>query len=206
MLAFAAILCVGAGRWVAPARAADYVPGEVVVGYAPGQAGSSVAHAREMGVRAAPGALPGNSSSSTPSEQIIRVPAGRSVWQVIAKLRRQRGVLYAVPNYIAHTAGWIPNDPGIAHRAQGWELLQWNFLPGVGVDAPDAWSHMFAVHRPGGRGVVIAVLDTGVAYRDWNGSRSRPISRARTSSIRTTSSPATRSRSTARATARSSPG
>ena len=34
MLAFAAVLCVGASRWVAPARAADYVPGEVVVGYA----------------------------------------------------------------------------------------------------------------------------------------------------------------------------
>jgi serine protease len=77
-------------------------------------------------------------------------------------------VAYAVPDYIAHQAGgWIPNDPGAAHRKQGWQKLQWNFLPGVGVDAPAAWAHMFAVHRPGGRGVTIAVLDTGVAYRNW---------------------------------------
>ena len=75
---------------------------------------------------------------------------------------------YAVPDYIAHQAGgWIPNDRGNTRRAQGWQQLQWNFLPGVGVDAPAAWSHMFAVHRPGGRGVTVAVLDTGVAYRDW---------------------------------------
>jgi serine protease len=33
------------------------------------------------------------------------------------------------------------------------------------VDAPDAWDHLNAVGRPGGAGVVVAVLDTGVAYR-----------------------------------------
>src|SRR4030081_499665 len=33
---------------------------------------------------------------------------------------------------------------------------------------------MFAVHRPGGRGVVGAVLDTGVAYRDWRRVRRSP--------------------------------
>ena len=52
--------------------------------------------------------------------------------------------------------------------------MQWNFLPRVGVDAPDAWAHMFADHRPGGRGVVVAVLDTGVAYRNWDGFRKSP--------------------------------
>jgi serine protease len=33
---------------------------------------------------------------------------------------------------------------------------------------------MFARHRPGGRGVTIAVLDTGVAYRDWQQFREAP--------------------------------
>src|SRR5262249_50545763 len=61
----------------------------------------------------------------------------------------------------------IPNDRGNTSRLKGWRQLQWNFLPDVGVDAPAAWSHMFAVHRPGGRGVTVAVLDTGVAYRNW---------------------------------------
>jgi serine protease len=33
---------------------------------------------------------------------------------------------------------------------------------------------MFGVHRAGGRGVTIAVLDTGVAYRDWDRFRQSP--------------------------------
>jgi serine protease len=33
---------------------------------------------------------------------------------------------------------------------------------------------MFRVHRAGGRGVTIAVLDTGVAYRDWERFRQAP--------------------------------
>jgi serine protease len=199
MLAFAAVLCAGASRWTAPSRAAtptpasatarsrtpagtatparttappDYVPGEVLVGYAAGSgpAASEVAHAaRDMGVRAVPASAAGGALTSGAAEQIIHVPAGRSIWPVIAKLRRERGVQYAVPDYIAHAAGWIPDDPGKAHHPQGWEQLQWNFLAAAGVDAPTAWSHMFAVHRPGGKGVVIAVLDTGVAYRSWHG-------------------------------------
>jgi len=168
-LAFAAVLYVGASRWAAPARAADYVPGEILVGYGTSAAGAAVEHAaRELGVRAVP------ASASAPSEQTIHVPVGRSIWQVIARLRRQRGVRYAVPDYIAHAAGWIPDDPGNTRRRQGWQQMQWNFLAASGVDAPDAWSHMFAVHRPGGKGVVIAVLDTGVAYRNWKQFRRSP--------------------------------
>jgi serine protease len=168
-LVFAALLCAGAGGWASTARAADYVPGEVLVGYGTSAAGAAVEHAaREFGVRVVA------ASASAPSEQIVHVPAGRSIWQVIAKLRRQRGVLYAVPNYVAHAAGWIPNDPGNSHHLQGWQQLQWNFLAASGIDAPDAWSHMFAVHRPGGKGVVIAVLDTGVAYRNWKQFRKSP--------------------------------
>jgi serine protease len=174
MLVFALTFAAVVSRGAVPARAADYVPGEVVVGYAPAPtatAASAVAHvARTMGVRA----LSAGPSSDDPTERVVRVPRGESVWQVIARLRRQRGVAYAVPDYIAHAAGWIPNDPGTSHRPQGWQLLQWNFLPGAGIDAPDAWGHMFAAHRPGGRGVVIAVLDTGVAYRNWDGFRKSP--------------------------------
>jgi len=146
--------------------APDYVPGEVVVGYAP----TKIAHAtREIGT--AGSAI----ADGTEALQLVRVPKGRSIWQEIARLRRRPGVVYAVPDYVAHQAGgWIPKDPGNAHHPQGWQAMQWNFLPDVGIDAPDAWSHMFADHRPGGRGVVVAVLDTGVAYRDWEGFREAP--------------------------------
>ena len=52
--------------------------------------------------------------------------------------------------------------------------MQWNFLPTVGVDAPEAWGNLLADRHPGGRGVAIAILDTGVAYRDWRQFKQSP--------------------------------
>jgi serine protease len=157
------------------APAAEYVPGEVVVGYAPDRSGAAqLAHAtRAIGAREV--AEAGTAIDSGAGMQVLEVPKGQSVWHAIAQLRRRPGVLYAVPDYIAHQAGgWIPDDAGNTHHRQGWQAMQWNFLAGTGVDAPDAWAHMFADHHPGGRGVVIAVLDTGVAYRNWEQFRESP--------------------------------
>jgi serine protease len=72
------------------------------------------------------------------------------------------------------TSGYIPDDPGRAGVPGGWEFLQWNFLPGAGVDAPGAWANLRAEGHPGGRGVVVAILDTGVAYRRWGRFRRSP--------------------------------
>jgi serine protease len=67
----------------------------------------------------------------------------------------------AHPNPIAHAAAFVPNDPGFG---QGWAAAQWNFSGPNGVDAPDAWQHAIDAGRPGGKGVKIAVLDSGAAY------------------------------------------
>ncbi len=154
------------------ASAADYVPGEVVVGYSHQLAQATVQAniGRRMGIRQAAGA-----PAPAPREQVLKLPKGMSVRQALPRLRRQAGVAYAVPNYIAHTAGsWIPDDPGRGQLAQGWQQMQWNFLPGAGVNAPEAWSNLFAARRPGGRGVTVAILDTGVAYRDWKQFKKSP--------------------------------
>jgi serine protease len=185
-LTAAAVLLNGGPTRVAPARAVarrpdapaapDYVPGEVVVGYtATRSTTTQVAHATSaIGARGASGLATAGEAGAQAME-VLKLPRGRSVQQAIAQLRRRPGVAYAVPDYIAHQAGaWIPNDRGNTHRAQGWQSMQWNFLPGTGIDAPDAWAHMFGVHRPGGRGVLIAVLDTGVAYRNWGQFRKSP--------------------------------
>jgi serine protease len=181
LLATATLLAGGTAR-VAPALAVarrpakpaapDYVPGEVVVGYAADPTPTAqIAHATRD-ARTGSISTEENTSEDT---QVVKVPRGQTISQTIAQLRRRRGVLYAVPDYIAHQAGgWFPNDRGDTDHAHGWEALQWNFLAGTGVDAPDAWAHMFADHRPGGRGVVIAVLDTGVAYRNWEQFRESP--------------------------------
>ena len=149
------------------ARAADYAPHEVIVGYrAPGSAATAV----QADARSA-------ASSVRPrvSSRVVRVPPGESVATAIARLSRRPGVAYAKPDYIAHAAGsFIPDDPGRVHRDQGWQQTQWNLLPAAGVDAPAAWANLLRDRHPGGRGVTIAVLDTGVAYRNWQQYRESP--------------------------------
>jgi serine protease len=144
------------------AGAAGYVPHELIVGYRPGAPGAQTRAAEaHLGLRR-PVPAP------APRSRILRLPKDARVLAAAARLRREPGVAYAEPNYIAHTAGsFYPNDRGRANVGQGWEKLQWNMLPGAGVDAPRAWSNLLADHRPGGRGVVVAILDTGVAYRRW---------------------------------------
>jgi serine protease len=164
----AAVVAIGVGLPPAAARAADYVPGQVVVAYSPGPVATIAKEfAKRMGVRAA--------APAAPRVEVLRLARGVTVARALAKLRREPGVAYAVPNYLAHTAGsWLPDDPGRAHHPGGWEATQWNFLPTIGVNAPEAWGNLLADGKPGGRGVVIAVLDTGVAYRDWRQFRESP--------------------------------
>lgn len=174
LLAGAPQLGAGAGVADAAARAhnasqAAYVSHEVLVGYREGPvARVTTDFELRMGARAA-GPQP------SPRSTLLKLPRNESVSAAIARLRREPGVAYAEPNYIAHAADdWYPNDPGRAHRPQGWEQMQWNFLPLVGVDAPQAWANLRAVRRPGGHGVVVAILDTGVAYRNWGKFRKSP--------------------------------
>ncbi len=125
---------------IAPAGAAAqempaHVPGEVVVQY-----------------------------EGAPAPTVVPVATGDTVTGAASELNAQDNVTYAVPNVIAHASGFIPDDPGRGGRAN-WQRIQWNFLGSVGVNAPEAWSNLIAARRPGGRGVTVGVLDTGVAYR-----------------------------------------
>ncbi len=151
---------------VTSASAADYVPGEVVVGYSSASVPRGVAP--RLGIRSV-------AASPSPGVQVLQLDHGVSVSTAISRLRAEPGVTYAVPNFVAHAAGsWTPDDRGHTGSAGGWQALQWNFLAGTGVDAPAAWANLNADGRPGGRGVVVAVLDTGVAYRNWHQFRIAP--------------------------------
>ena len=100
----------------------------------------------------------------------------------------------------------IPNDPGRAGVPGGWEQMQWNFAGPFGVNAPAAWANLAAVGRPGGQGVIVAVLDTGVAYADHGRFRRSPDFSARQFVRGTTSSTTPPTRTTTTATAPTSPG
>src|SRR3954451_7621646 len=75
---------------------------------------------------------------------------------------------------LAHAAEGIPNDPRPPSNPMGWQAGQWNFAGPFGVNAQTAWNNLAAGGRPGGLGVVVAVLDTGVAYADHGRYRRSP--------------------------------
>jgi serine protease len=161
LLAAAATLALhGAPATAAPAAspggaAPAYAPGEVVVGYAPGAAQDAVAASVGAQVGGAPALR----------TRVLHVEPGH-VRATVAKLRRTPGVAFAAPNPIAHASAALPlpDDPGLTGYPGGLAALQWNFFGAFGVNALEAWGNL-AGSAPGGRGVRIAVLDTGVAYR-----------------------------------------
>ena len=122
----------------------------------------------------------------------LALPAGAGVRETAAALRDNPRVAYAEPDYVAtasaaeaEPAFVLPNDPGTldgaseaAASAGDWTFKQWNFLPSEaegtarltvspgGIDAVGAWRNLAELGRPGAEGVTVAVLDTGIAYRD----------------------------------------
>lgn len=106
---------------------------------------------------------------------------------VAERIEDSPGVRYAIPNYVASTSGWMPNDPGVHPQRKGqpagWRSKQWNFLPCLslchsslpsdrpqsrgGMNVIRAWNHLRRAGRPGANGIRVAVLDTGIAYRDY---------------------------------------
>ncbi len=157
------------GTQAVPPIAAPYVPGRVVVGYAARPVPTLVhAMARRAGIAAAVAA-------PSPNVRVLKLGRGVSVAHAIAGLRGEPDVAYAVPDYIARAAGgFVPDDRGRSRSRGGWEALQWNFLASTGVNAPQAWANLIAAHHPGGRGATVAILDTGIAYRNWRQYRISP--------------------------------
>jgi serine protease len=133
----------------AGARAGDYVPDEVIVRYAEGTGGGVAAQvAEEAGTEAVAG-LPGH------SEQ-LKIEDGDSVRETIAELTGDPNVVYAVPNWRAHAAAEAPNDPGFRY--------QWNLWGTYGINVVEAWTLAEGLGAPAGRGALVAVLDSGVAF------------------------------------------
>jgi serine protease len=153
LLAAAAVASPAAAAPPAPAALEQAVPGEILV--------------RERG---------------EPRERVVRLEPGEQPAEAIAELEADPEIAWASPNAIARIAGG-PRDPGRAGVRGGWRRDQWNLLkpspPGqrcrpaapCGINALGArkllreYGFRDGRDRDGSRGLKVAVIDTGVAYR-----------------------------------------
>lgn len=125
----------------------------------------------------------------------VGLPRGAGVLATARALRAKPQVEYAEPNYAATAsdAGLEPFDPddpgtlevlpGTPPTPGGWAQKQWDFLPYTGtgttklptspggMNVVGAWANLIADGRPGGQGIRVAVLDSGIAYRDYGNGR-----------------------------------
>jgi serine protease len=160
----AAALAAGAGS-AAAAEPGVYASDRVVLHLAAKATRDSAHAARSAGA----------AGSAAGTTRVLRVRRGESVTAALHRLRGQRGVQWVVPDYIAHASGeLVPNDRGTGSAAGDWRQLQWNFFGPFSVNAPEAWANVAADGAPGGTGVRVAVLDTGVAYANRGPFRRSP--------------------------------
>ncbi len=126
-----------------------FVPGEVLVKFREGIDEGQVA-----GLRNGLGAKAVGLGVLSKVER-WSVSNSRTVEEWVALLQRDPLVEFAEPNYYAYSS-MVPNDPGFG--------LQWNLDNVVygGIHAKTAWDL-----ETGDSSVVVAVVDTGVAYQDY---------------------------------------
>jgi serine protease len=108
---------------------------------------------------------------------VARLGAGADAASAARTLRARRPVAWAAPAYRARVADFTPNDTGQTARtaaAGAWTQKQWDLTSAFGIRAPEAWALAAQTGDPGGKGVTVAVLDTGVAYANRGPYRRSP--------------------------------
>ncbi len=127
-------------------RSEKYVPGEILVKFKPGLSDKEVSNINsgyETSVVY---------TSPYAGFKTLKVPKTKTVEEMAEIYSKNPNVEYAVPNYLMY-ATMIPNDPYYTGELNN----QWNFKGGNGINVEPAWDISI------GSGVVVAVLDTGVA-------------------------------------------
>ena len=91
----------------------------------------------------------------------LGIPKGRSITDMVEVYSRNPNVEYAQPNSIC----WAVMTPNDSHYSYQWHLYNTEY---GGINMESAWD------LSTGAGVVVAVLDTGVAYEDYDDYRQAP--------------------------------
>jgi serine protease len=165
-LALLAAAAPAAGASPPPQIARD----ELVVRFAPGTS----AAARAKVARAAGAATIRHIVGTS---WLLRARRGQGLRATPRALERRAAVVSATPNYRARIAAFAPNDTGVAAAAGApgaWSQQQWDLVGPFGVNVGGAWDIAEQSGAPGGSGVRVAVVDTGVAYANRGPLRRSP--------------------------------
>ena len=117
--------------------------------------------------------------SMLPPRRVILLPALAVAFASVALLPAAAS---AAGHRLLARAAYVPNDSGIAAAAAtaGWATVQWELNGPFGINAPQAWSQASRLGGSGGKGITIAVLDSGIAYAHRGRYRPSPdLARAR---------------------------
>lgn len=116
----------------------------------------------------------GRITRTGPRSVVVGVRAGESALAAARRIAGRPGVRRVKPNYLARvSAEFMPNDPGKGGPGD-WRAIQWNFVGDFGVNVEPAWDRLRQLGVDGGRGAVVAVIDTGVAYETIGRYRQSP--------------------------------
>lgn len=129
---------------------AQYVPGEVIVKYQDGASKATIAAAGGRAIK--------STAVGEEGLQRVKLEKGESVEHALEKYRHSPAVEYAEPNYIRQLAV-IPKDTKFSSLWGLHNTGQNGGTADVDIDAPEAWDI-----TTGSSNVIIAVLDTGIAY------------------------------------------
>ena len=123
------------------------VPGRIVVDFVDGTTKAEVdAMETSWGID-----LEFNSDEEGPSSGVTSGEYSGDLDALLAKIRANPKVEAAEPLMTVHMSGFVPNDPMYAQ--------QWNLKA---INMEEAWDVTT------GKGVVVAVLDTGIAWEDYD--------------------------------------
>lgn len=133
---------------------AQYVPGEVIVKFLDSASKATIA--------AAGGQMIKSTAGGEERLQRVKLEKGETVEDALERYRHSPAVEYAEPNYI-HQLTAIPNDTQFTSlwglRNTGQTVNGTGGTADVDIDAPEAWDI-----TTGSSNVIIAVIDTGIAY------------------------------------------
>ena len=122
----------------------EFVADEILVKFKPG-----VGKDKINKINSKHGAFVRHTSPYTGTGRIA-IPEGKTVAEMVKLYQAEDAVEYAKPNYICR-ASFVPNDPYYSY--------QWHFPL---INMPSAWD----IQQRGDPTIIVAVLDTGVAYEN----------------------------------------